>query len=364
MATALLGTPNETAQSLFKHELLSRYLVTFVNAGSGGRVRLLDGAAGSGRHQDGSPATAERLLQSVRRLEGCDAIFIERSPARFRTLTEVVASYPDVDGVALQGVVQDHLEEIGAEGAPMLCFLDPQGVGFDSLTRLLAVSRGGGATEVLVDFTPAQVSRALRSPARGEAMDAACGGPWWRHTAAAGRDLRSATRSIATEYARRLSDTTGTSSVTLPVYRRLGHRPIQHLVFATRSEYGLWTFAHTAARTRQAWLRRLGALGDQRDGLTLISDTTMKDDLIRQEELASRTIITQNVRELVERLPRFKLANETRAVLGTAYGVATEGVIREVVTGLQLTGELHIGQNNKPPPARTRTRDLMVFAPR
>ncbi len=367
MATALLGNLNETARSLFKQELLSRYLVTFVSmAARGERVTLVDGSAGPGRHEDGTPASAERILQAVRR-QACeiDTFFVERSPARYKTLADMVAEYAPDGPVALPGAAQDHFGEIA--DVPLLLFVEPSSATFASLSKLLR-SRSSG-TEVLVDFTPSMVSRALRSESRTEAMSMACGGEWWHRTAqeaaegAGRRALDAATSAVAAEYARRLSEITGMSSIAMPVHRRIGHRPVQHLVFATRSEFGLWVFAHTAARARQAWLRHLGELGDQREGLTLISDTALKNELIRQEEIAARAIITGNVRELVTRLPRFKLVQETRAVLGGAYGVATEGVIREVVTFLQASGELTIGQNNEPPAPRTRTRDLMVFPP-
>ncbi len=370
MATALLGNHNETAQSLFKYELLSRYLLTFISTTApDGRVTVVDGAAGSGRHKDGTPASAERILRFLRR-QPCDidAYFIERNPSRYRDLSEMVAGY---EGVALPGPPEDHLDTIAALPSPLFLFLEPYGAGFEHLQQVLASSRGGPATEALIDFSPAlprQVSAALRSESRAEAMDRACGGGWWRHIAETGasptrRGADPVGMALASEYARRLSDRTGMSAAVLPVHRRLSHRPIQYLIFLTRSDHGLWVFAHTAARTRQAWQRRLGELADQRDGLKLISDSVLKDDVIRREETASRAIITDNIRSLLASTPRFKLAQETVAVLGSAYGVATEGVIREVVTGLQAAGELNIGQNNKPPAARTRTRDLMIFRP-
>ena len=51
--------------SVFKHDLLRRYLPRF--AGKTGSVAkgvvYLDGYAGRGRYQDGTPASAERILQ-------------------------------------------------------------------------------------------------------------------------------------------------------------------------------------------------------------------------------------------------------------------------------------------------------------
>jgi three-Cys-motif partner protein len=391
----LLGDLDGNAQSLFKHELLSHYLETFTSMtgknAPGRRVVVLDGFAGRGRYPDGRPASAERILRAMlnqKKFRDIDAFFVEKSPADYVVLAGVVAEYiaQGVDGVALRGKVEDHLEQVveQATGVPLFLFLDPCGAGveFDRLAGLLAGprTRGGPVTEVLLNFSAdlsRRVAGVLRSQAPKEqrAMDAACGGSWWRPVAQEALDnaptdpsgkpsFEPVAQAIAEQYARLLAETADMFPVTVPVYRQLGHQPVYHLVFFTRSEYGLWVFAHAAALARQAWLRHLGRLADERDGLTLISDLALKEELIRREESTARAIIAGNLRDLLARVSRFRLVDQTLQVFGAAYGVATEDTVRQVVLDLQAAGELWVGQSNRRPSQRARTRELVVLRPR
>lgn len=394
----LLGDLDGNAQSLFKHELLSHYLETFTSMtgkyAPGNRVVVLDGFAGRGRYPDGQPGSAERILRAMlsqKRFRDIDAFFVEKKASDFRVLAEVVAEYvaQGVDGVALPGKVEDHLDHVvaAADGVPLFLFLDPCGAGvsFDRLASLLTETRSGKkpVTEVLLNFSAEmsrRVSGALLSRARTQqrAMDVFCGGPWWRQVAEealekAPRDrsgkpsFEPLTHAMAGQYAHRLAEAAGQATpmfpVSLPVYRKLGHQPIYHLVFLTRSEYGLWVFAHAAALARRGWLRHLGRLADELDGPTLISGTDIKEGLIAAEERDARSMIADNLRELLSQFNGFRLVEQTLHVFGEAYGVATEDTVRRVVTDLQAAGELRVGQSNRPLPDRVRTREIRVFRP-
>ena len=84
---------------VFKHDLLRRYLPRFAGK-TGSRapgVVYLDGYAGRGRYQDGSPASAERILQ-IAEQQGARGLnyrlfFYEPDPESLVALDGVVGEY-------------------------------------------------------------------------------------------------------------------------------------------------------------------------------------------------------------------------------------------------------------------------------
>ncbi|WP_405885797.1 hypothetical protein [Streptomyces longwoodensis] len=130
------------------------------------------------------------------------------------------------DHLPQEGHVEKHLGQTlnRAAGAPLFAFLDPFGLGlsFETLTQQIFGSRsvhgttGRHATEVLLNFNANAVRRIgglLTSPkdtpgkpATLRAMDAACGGSWWREEfLVASQDNTEAVRRITTGFADRVA---------------------------------------------------------------------------------------------------------------------------------------------------------------
>jgi three-Cys-motif partner protein len=327
-------------------------------------------------------------LQAIRRLRhirNVSAFFAEKDSELCPVLAGVVAEYVSQGLVAeaLSGRVEEHLDQVlaSARGVPLFLFLDPCGAGmnFDLLAEVLTGPRAATrpVTEVLLNFNAdlsRRVAGTLRSDRRTEqrVMDEACGGSWWREIAENalanspqlnGRpSFEPVAQAIVSEYSRRLSRAARMSPVVVPVYRQLGHQPIYHLLFLTRSDYGLWVFSDAAARARQAWLRHLGKVGDEREPAALISRTEMMEQRIIDEERAAFAIVTANLRQRLARHPTasFKLVTITRELLGRAYGVATDPLIARAVSELRKTGEVEIVAAGK----KQRPRDLVIRRPR
>src|ERR1700733_14067031 len=124
--------------SVFKHDLLRRYLPRF--AGKTGSqapgVVYLDGYAGRGRYQDGSPASAERILQIAEHQQGQGIsyrlFFYERDSESFAVLRPMVDEYiaRGVQAEATNCEVISGLDQVvtAAEGMPLFLFLDPCGL--------------------------------------------------------------------------------------------------------------------------------------------------------------------------------------------------------------------------------------------
>jgi three-Cys-motif partner protein len=245
---------------VFKHDLLRRYLPRFAGK-TGSRapgVVYLDGYAGRGRYQDGSPASAERILQ-IAEQQGAQGInyrlfFFESNPESFATLDGVVGEY-GARGIQAQA---DDCEVIGgldqvvdaARGKPLFLFLDPCGLGipFPILTRTLSGPRAvkWPPTEVLLNFSLDAVRRiaghvvsATPTEKSMLRLDAVLGGDWWRDLVQQGVNDQ-AVDEIVRGFMERLGRATGMRILAIPVRRHPAQKPVYFLVFGqeTLSEYG------------------------------------------------------------------------------------------------------------------------------
>ncbi len=369
---------DQQAQSVFKHALLRGYALPFsVMTASkipGRRAVLVDGYAGRGRYDDDTAASAELLLQAAthaRSSTQVDVVLVERRRSDYRRLSEVAVEYrrTGLSVATFHGQVQDHLAEIlaRAESAPLFLFLDPCGaiLPFADLHRLLRRARGTRwpPTEVLLNFSADFTRRAagvinkdLRDHAAVPMMDAVCGGPWWRqvaldaHKTSQRGDWESAAEAVVTEYARRLGAATGMKHVVVPVRRQLHHQPVYHLVFLTRSEHGIWVLGDSAATARRAWLDVVGPGSEPPEG-TLFNLAELQQD---QEDQRAVEAIKRNLVKLAGRDGSFKLVQYPQAVLGEAYGLAGDGLVRRAGRELHKAGTIQIDYTPK------RVRDWRV----
>jgi len=174
----------------------------------------------------------------------------------------------------------------------------------------------------------------------------------------AARSFEPAAKAVVERYAQRLAQAGSMLPVTVPVRRRLHHQPVYHLVFLTRSPYGLWVFAEALGAARQAWLESIGRLDDDDapgQG-TLWSTADGMQWLIDSEKARAQEIVQANLRRLAANVGPFRLLNQTLAVFGQAYGVATESTVSTPIRALADSGELVIRQPGN------RLRE-MVIAP-
>jgi three-Cys-motif partner protein len=353
--------------SVFKHDLLKRYLPQFGGmTGSHShdkRVVYLDGYAGEGRYENGDPASAEialRVASFLRNRTGLtlECFFSEPQAKSFDRLHEVVQHYlargvrahahrGEVDGV-LDQVVQRAVRE------PLFLFLDPCGLVLpqDRLVEVLARKRPQKwpPTELLMNFSMMAVWRLgghVRSPKGNEKslqrFDDVCGGTWWRDyfaDAVASRNkdgaAEDAIEAVAAEYARRLKRRTGMLVQSVQVSHSPRKRAVYRLVFATRSPYGLWVFGDTVARARATWWETLEER-EEDDALFSMASMTRPDP--KEVEAKAVPEIAENLARLLARTRRpVKLVNHTLEVFGSFYGQVTEPVVRKAVQLLHEQG--------------------------
>ncbi|MHC5903319.1 three-Cys-motif partner protein TcmP [Streptomyces sp. S6] len=366
---------------MFKHDLLRRYIPPF--GGMTGaqaqdrRVVYLDGYAGEGRYENGEPGSAEIVLRvaSYYRSRGLNlsCFFVEQQAKSFERLLEVMRGYQarGVEARAHRGEVDGVLDDVvqRAMGVPLFLFLDPCGLclPMDRLADVLAQRRPQRrpATELLMNFSMMAVRRLgghVRSPKGNEKalerFDAVCGGRWWRDYFTGGSAEDDAAEAVAAEYATRLKRRTAMFVHSVPVTKHPTWKPVYHLVFATRSPYGLWVFGDAVARARAEWWKTLELQEEQEDPDALFSTASMLRPDSAAVEKEAVPVIAANLERLLRRGRPVKLVEHTLELFGDYYGQVTEPVARKAVK--HLYGE---GKTPTTGVGGDRTRELIVLPP-
>jgi three-Cys-motif partner protein len=187
---------------------------------------------------------AERAKHPVIR-----AIFVEKSPAAFTALEQVLQEHQgEVKTTALQGTFEENISRIldlvGSTFA--FFFVDPTGwTGFamDNLRPILQRSKG----EVMINFMYDFINRFLnfQSAAHEESLDLCFGTPEWRKIrAAADRE-----RAAVALYVKQVRSTGGFRYATFTrILNPLQDRAYFHLVYATRNPKGIEEFRDVERR--------------------------------------------------------------------------------------------------------------------
>lgn len=112
---------SKKAAAVLKHAILDKYVVPFASKvgkyAPDGRVVYLDGYAGPGRYDDGTPGSPALILESAAAIADfrkLDCYFIEKNRKNFQSLSQLVAEAREqgLDAHALQGRVERHLDHV------------------------------------------------------------------------------------------------------------------------------------------------------------------------------------------------------------------------------------------------------------
>jgi len=376
------------AQAVFKHGILSRYPTVFAakTGVAGGRVVFLDGYAGRGEYEDGSPGSPLLLAGTAARVAGfrtVTGVYVERNMEDFRNLQQVMAVHGRGTDHLFSGDLRDHLPRILhiAQGAPLFAFLDPFGTALDraQLVGDLLGRTGRAPVEVLLHISVSTVARLgglLRrrrrqgvelSPADVRSIghvDRFMGDRWWQEHFEPVRSVGDEER--ATAVALRVAEVfmqgvcaeTGCRAVSMPVRRHPDHLPKYVLVLFTRHGDGLWHFADTlGAAGREwegAWQREVASrqllkaeerYADAGEGLFDL-DTLFEPERFDPEEHEKRhstqwqAVIMANIRCLLDTVGPFVLTDHIAAVYGDVLGAASARHVKQAVNALYEAGEV------------------------
>lgn len=351
--------------AVLKHEVLKQYTATFTGmvgaTNTEGRVVFLDGYAGAGRYDDGSPGSPLLTMStSLGMLPGrkLECVFVERDRKPFLSLQEVTAEFRarGVPAVAVRGKVEDHLDAVitQAVGVPLFIFLDPCGVplAFQRLVNVLTGPRAGRmpSTEVLLNFSDkavrhigGQLAVGLKDQSGLASLNLACGGDWWQADylkAAASDGAEAGVQAVVYGYAQRLHQEANASVISVPVRVKPEHLPLYHLVFATRSNYGLWVFGDSLAKAQKEW--RAAQFeeepDDPMDAGLLFGTEEILEARERDLQRAATAAIRKNLIALLERDKSFKLLDQVLPVFEGWYGTARETWVRDAIKAMNADG--------------------------
>ncbi len=265
-----------SAQAVLKHGLLTRYAHYFAGrAGSAtqGRVAFIDGYAGEGRYQDGSPGSPLLLASQATRAQmfGRDVklAFVERDADRRQELGQSLAEAgfesDQLLGGGLDEVVDGLLDRYIRHA--VLLFVDPFGLAVDraTLERVLRRRSPQQPIDVLYHFSLSTVARMGRggvvdgptSHHNAEQLDSALGAIGWREDferATAPNAPTAAAIAVARRFGVSVQRATGIESTGVLVRSRPGHLPKYLLMLFSANQKAHWDFADQASRAYVDWL--------------------------------------------------------------------------------------------------------------
>lgn len=353
------------APAVLKHVLLEQYVAPFLGmtgmTSANGRVVFLDGYAGEGRYSNGAPGSPMLAMQVARKQlpnRILDCVFIEKDRKAFTALKLVTDEFREqgVRCAALIGGVEEHIFDTirQATGAPLFMFLDPFGAPLpypilqSAMTGERAVAKP--ATEVLLNLSDKSI-RHIAGQLKPDAKDRSALptldlalGSWWRDTFlrtwAETADTEVAVQSVVQEYATRLGRDTNSTVISVPVHTRKRHLPLYHLVFATRSPYGVWVFVDALAQAQKAWRKVQfdDESDDDQDFMLFKTDDIFLDDedRLKRQGVAA---IEQNLLGLLDRYTSFRLLDHVRDVYGPRWlGMARETWVRQAIRNVHARG--------------------------
>lgn len=370
------------AQSVYKLAILQQYVSRFVAmTGKGyGSVVLVDGYAGTG-YIGSSPGSAHLMsttAASFRGITKTKVLLCERDKAHFASLKTMADGFTaqGLDVSAHPGDVEKFLPTAITEsvGSALFLFLDPCGaqLPFETIVKSLTDPRRNGLpTEALLNFSADLVRRvggalvAREDDADGvQLLNTVCHGDWWQEIVrrlgpAGGADnYAKVVDAVATGYATRLRNATGLEVMLVPVSRRIGHQPVYHLVFLTRNDFGISTFADSVARARPDWLAATADVDapEELDLLGMGVGATSAPDARRAEAVAEqrRTVpeVAANLLRLATTHGSFRPFKHIIEVYGSTLGVATETQIGQALRGLIAAGQMVTREASAKHPSR------------
>jgi three-Cys-motif partner protein len=319
------------AQAVLKHGVLTRYAHYFAGrAGSAtaGKVAFIDGYAGAGRYEDGSPGSPLLLASQADRatMLGRDVklALVEPDDAR-RTQLGASLSHHGVNadqllGSTFQEVAGGLLDRY--ERHAVLLFVDPFGLAIarDTLEQILRRSNRSQPIDVLYHFSLSSVARMGRSGVMdvqgsqqsSEQLDVALGSLDWRSRfmwATGPGAPTEAALEVAYEFGASVAASAGVRATGIPVRQHPDHLPQYLLILLSRDDRAHWDYADQAGKAHVDWLHhcdeqeyRAFIKADEEHGVMSLFDAEPPDLAKLDTHLTTEAV--PQLREQIARLLR------------------------------------------------------------
>ena len=133
-------------------------------------------------------------------------------------------------------------------------------------------------------------------------------------------------------------------------------KPLYHLLFGTRSQYGLWSFGDSVARATQTWWATLDEQTTEQDH-RLFRVTQVERPSIESVESRAVPEVALNLGAILRERPSFRVVDHTHRVFDTDYGQVREQVVRDAIKLMHREGRTSSTGKGR------RVRELVVTRP-
>jgi three-Cys-motif partner protein len=263
-------------QAVLKHGVLARYAHYFAGragAATNGQVAFIDGYAGEGRYEDGSPGSPLLLASQATRAElfgrHVKLALVEQDAGRRGRLQQSLSEAEVVPDQILGGSFEAEIHALldRYAGHAVLLFVDPFGLGISRTTLQQILRRRSRAQpiDVLYHFSLSTVARMGRAAVmegplterNAQLLDSALGFSDWRvdfeHAVAPAAPTEAALR-VSRRFGEAVRAETRTGVTSIPVRQRPGHLPKYLLMLVSADRRAHWDFADQAAKAHIDWL--------------------------------------------------------------------------------------------------------------
>jgi len=375
----------QRAQSVYKHTILNQYLTPFI-AKTGQRTQgvvLVDGYAGTGRAGKNLGSGGQMLVAASRMSKKVTtAVYlVEQDTHRFQELDSLAERFrtAGVQVFTANQPVQTQMASIlaAARDQSLFLFLDPCGalLDFSEISDPLAAraARRWPPTEAFLNLSGQLTWRAsgqLLSRSADQAsvqrLDRVVDGTWWRDVVEAAApqkgEFHGVVETIAAQYTTRLVRATGMKAIRVPVSKKVDGKPIYHLIFLTRNDHGLATFADAIGRARPAWIEAMypahqeGTLDLELDTGEPFTPASVAATMAKEEQTAAVDVVEANLRALSVDVSTFSPLNHVADIYGATLGLSTTTQVARALKRLVDDGTLRLVRQHKDPMRRAYER--------
>jgi three-Cys-motif partner protein len=366
-STAFFGQRN--AQAVLKHGVLARYAHYFAGragAATQGRVAFIDGYAGEGRYEDGSPGSPLLLASQATRAEmfGRDVklAFVEQDDTRRlqlqRSLGENDVEADQILGGSLELAIDGLIDRY--ECHAILLFVDPFGLAFSrpTLERILGRRTRQQPIDVLYHFSLSAVARMGRagvlagptSPQNAAQLDAALGDVSWRGDFEGAEGQGAPTRAaltVATRFGQSVGTAAGLPSTGVPVRQRPGHLPKYVLMLFSADPKAHWDYADVAGKAHVDWLHHCDRTDyeaniqrQEESGLIPLFQESEpdKDEIEQQIRRDALGYLTGHIAEVLRSQGSLRPMDAVQGTYGDQLGLARATHVRAALKDLHRQG--------------------------
>jgi three-Cys-motif partner protein len=366
-STAFFGQRN--AQAVLKHGVLARYAHYFAGragAATQGRVAFIDGYAGEGRYEDGSPGSPLLLASQATRAQmfgrEVKLAFVEQDDARRlqlqRSLEENQVEADQILGGTLESVIDGLIARY--ERHAILLFVDPFGLAFSrpTLERVLRRRTRQQPIDVLYHFSLSAVARMGRagvldgptSEQNATLLDGALGEINWRTDFEKADDPSAPTRAaleVATRFGQSVGAAVGLPSTGVPVRQRPGQLPKYVLMLFSADPKAHWDYADVAGKAHVDWLHHCDHTDyeaniqrQEESGLLPLFQESEpdKDEIEQQISRESLAYLTEHIAEFIRSRGSLRPIDAVQATYGDQLGLARATHVRAALKELHRQG--------------------------